>query len=45
VVPDGKEIAFVRNDYGVQQVYIVLAEGGQPRSLTRGAQQHALPAW
>jgi TolB protein len=43
--PDGKEIAFARNDYGVQQVYIVVAEGGQPRSLTGGAQQHALPAW
>jgi Tol biopolymer transport system component len=43
--PDGSQIAFVRSDYGAQQIYVVAASGGQVQAITAGPDQHILPGW
>jgi dipeptidyl aminopeptidase/acylaminoacyl peptidase len=43
--PDGSQIAFVRSDYGVQQIYVIPAAGGHVQAITTGPDQYTLPSW
>ena len=43
--PDGKQIAFVSNISGRNNIWIVPAEGGWPTQLTIGDQRQVSPAW
>jgi TolB protein len=42
---DGAEIAFARSIAGVRQILVVSSQGGQPRQLTTGPDEHAFPSW
>ena len=43
--PDGKEVVFVANISGRQNLWTVSAEGGWPTQLTISDQRQAEPAW
>jgi dipeptidyl aminopeptidase/acylaminoacyl peptidase len=43
--PDGKQIAFISNISGRNNVWVVPAEGGWPVQLTISDQRQASPAW
>ena len=43
--PDGKQIAFITNITGRNNLWIVPAEGGWPVQLTISDQRQAAPAW
>jgi dipeptidyl aminopeptidase/acylaminoacyl peptidase len=43
--PDGKSIAFISNMSGLNNLWLVPAEGGWPVQLTVGDQRQASPAW
>jgi Tol biopolymer transport system component len=43
--PDGKLIAFDSRANGVAQIYVIPAEGGEPRQVTTDAMGGQVPAW
>ena len=43
--PDGKQVVFVSNISGRQNLWLVSAEGGWPVQLTISDQRQAEPAW
>jgi tricorn protease len=43
--PDGKQIAFVSDREGTRQVYVMPADGGEPRQLTWHSEGYKLDGW
>jgi Tol biopolymer transport system component len=43
--PDGRRIAFDSNAGGDTHIYVIDADGGQPRALTSGASNNYISAW
>ncbi len=43
--PDGREIAFQAEREGTRHIWIVPAEGGEPRQITRGESEDSHPQW
>jgi Tol biopolymer transport system component len=45
--PDGTQVAFTWDgpDRGVPQIYLMMADGGEPRQLTKGNEPHTIPFW
>lgn len=43
--PDGTTIAFVSDRSGTDQVWLMKADGSDPRALTQGPAKHAWPEW
>src|SRR3569833_87911 len=43
--PDGKQVAFISNISGRNNVWVVPAEGGWPTQLTISDQRQSSPAW
>jgi TolB protein len=43
--PDGKQVAFTTNRDGNYEIYVMNADGSDPRNLTRHRGQDNFPAW
>ncbi|HEY0734312.1 MAG TPA: hypothetical protein VGD69_05360, partial [Herpetosiphonaceae bacterium] len=43
--PDGKQIAFVSDRDGNPEIYVMNADGGEPRNLTQNPERDFDPAW
>jgi eukaryotic-like serine/threonine-protein kinase len=45
ISPDGKSVAFTRDDGGFRQIWVRLLSGGAPIQVTRDAVDHQSPRW
>ena len=45
ISPDGRSVAFVSNRQGPRNIWVMRADGSNPRNLTAGSGQDASPAW
>ena len=43
--PDGRRIAFTRTQFGHEQVFVIPASGGSPRTVTRSVFRDEHPTW